>query len=155
MSELAKNFQKVKNLVERLDSHYGIKTTLTLSDDDAYCSGGWSKSTGYKMRMSETKLSRFYRQDYTEYYQVKYVWEKFGYARWHYSFSFKGNKFFACPGMTDDKHIWAVTLHEYAHVVDKGEHGHGSKEYCDTLYNLIKQFPFSESLMQEQKPYWA
>lgn len=154
MSELAKNFQKVKNLVERLDSHYGIKTTLTLSDDDSYCRGGWSAAAGYKIWMSGTRLSTFYKKPFTEYYSVKHVWERFGYFGWHYAFTVDSDRFFACPGMTDDKHIWAVTLHEYAHVLDRGQHGHG-KEYCDILYNLIKQFPFSESLMQEQKPYWA
>lgn len=151
---LAENFQKVRNLVDKLDFYYMISTTLTLSDDDTYCSGGWSRKTGYKMWMSEIRLSTFYKQDFTEYHQVKYVWEKFGYYRWYYAFSHKNNKFYGCSGMNYDTHIWALTLHEYAHVLDRGMHGH-SIEYCDILYNLIKQFPYSESILESQKPWWA
>lgn len=148
---LTENFEKVCVLVKKLDTLFGIKTQVTLSSDDSKFHGGVDKGQP-KIWMSESYLRALSSESqYHEYAQVYQTWIKNGYRNWiKESKKYSGNTFYMSQDIRGDEALYCFVIHEYAHVLDKGLHGHGP-EYCVLLSKCIRTVPYSPDVFVQKQ----
>ena len=121
-----------REFINRLSEKYVIDASVEFNEDKK----GVAQAGGGIIYMNVYNYA--YSLGYYEYATVAWAWRQNG-------FRLRSDEFdngFWVSGMTGDKGLWALALHEFTHLmVPYGTHHR--KKYQNKLYQMIKYNPFS------------
>lgn len=134
---------------EKLGKKYNIQFYFDVTNK-LTCMAGQDKKGKNIMTISPDRLVLDYAIGFDEYKSVRHVWPiwfKTGKlvqhkGSWYHGFNMIGLKA-----------IWAVCLHEFAHVISGNAAGH-NRAYQHNLSKLIRENPYTENFWQSPKADW-
>jgi hypothetical protein len=165
--------EKYLAYIKQLRLKYNRTCPLDITYSADTCAAGYDDTTGVDMlRVAPARLELEIVKGFTEYDSVIHVWPMYGDS--YKYFTNNGTRYYsASQNMKGDMAIWAVALHEFAHLLQNGTFDisyqirrikgverqvevrdvHG-EQFQNILAKLIRENPYKDMFWSTPKESW-